>query len=143
MFRLSVSWALVADDPIDEAALRGALRDLCAKHEALRTEMADPPLLCDIAMEAAGNLALLRHFLERRAGGTPAVVRSVLRAAGSALYLSWPRVAVRDSQDTPVPLDIVRCESQEQIGLRSTWPHGRSQLTEIHDHATPRDAAAL
>lgn len=158
MFRLSVCWSLLSDSTIDEDALRLALHDLSQQHAALRTEVADPPLLFDYAVEAAANLSLLRAVVDKLCGracshnlssssGRPScelaalLAHWILSAIGRVIHVAWPRVAVRNAADVPVPLDVVDCQDLEQLAARSAWLlDGRSAR---HFLRTPLHAVLL
>eukprot|EP00811_Abedinium_folium_P019068 NODE_279_length_3239_cov_11.437982.p1 GENE.NODE_279_length_3239_cov_11.437982~~NODE_279_length_3239_cov_11.437982.p1 ORF type:complete len:669 (+),score=211.19 NODE_279_length_3239_cov_11.437982:717-2723(+) len=141
MFRCSTAWALVPDSSINEAALRGALEDLSARHEALRTQLTDPPLLFDIAMEAAGNLSLLRALADRSSTHGLVLLRRSCSVVGSALLAAWPRVMVCKAGTIPVPMEVVDCSGSEQLELRSSWLlDGRNAVRMLN---TPMHAVVL
>eukprot|EP00931_Biecheleriopsis_adriatica_P101854 TRINITY_DN76919_c0_g1_i1.p1 TRINITY_DN76919_c0_g1~~TRINITY_DN76919_c0_g1_i1.p1 ORF type:complete len:1901 (-),score=386.51 TRINITY_DN76919_c0_g1_i1:21-5576(-) len=130
MFRLSVCWALEAKTSVDLAALKRALRRLRLRHAALAAQLADPAQLWDFAMEAAGNLSLLRSLLlqQRQAATRRGRARSAgllprtLNSLGNALHRAWPRLVVHhEEQEAEVPLHVVACSSCEQMEQRSAW----------------------
>ncbi|CAK0901971.1 unnamed protein product [Prorocentrum cordatum] len=130
MFRLSVCWSLSATQPVDEAALRRALRLLGGRHEALRAGLVDCPLLCDLAVEAAANLSLSRELLlsgasscghAGRGGRLDSALRRALGAVGRALYDAWPRVAACAPGEADAPLEVHDCEDEEQLERRAAW----------------------
>lgn len=124
IFRVSAAWALVPDGPLNVDALEKALQDLSARHEALRSELADPPQLLDIAIEAAGNLLLLQSWARSskfRFGFLVKVVLWALSALAKLLVMAWPRAVVLEPGKLPVPLEVVNCTGSEQLEMRSNW----------------------
>lgn len=123
MLRLAVTWSIVSDGPLDEVALRLALRDLRAHHEALRAQLVDSPHLIDFAMEAAAGLSILRSLAEHRwrGGRAGAIARCICNGLGAALWSAWPRVTVQAAGDGEVAVETFECATEKELEQRSTW----------------------
>ncbi|CAE7235011.1 unnamed protein product, partial [Symbiodinium sp. KB8] len=120
MFSLSVCWALDSEEPVQKDVLCRTLQKLKRKHGALRVQLADPPALWDFAMDAASNLSFSRAVLLRGARGRrPGLSARILNGLGLLLFTAWPRLT--QTEDTEVPVEVVQCQSREQLEQRSAW----------------------
>ena len=125
MFSLSVCWALESRSAVNKAALVRALQRLKKKHGALGVHLADPPALWDFAMEAASNLSFSRAMLlsgsVSHQSRQPTRLARILDSVGSVLWAAWPRLEHAEGDSVDVPLEVVRCESSQQLEMRSAW----------------------
>eukprot|EP00439_Symbiodinium_sp_Y106_P003580 s4711_g1.t1 len=119
MFSLSVCWALESKEPVKKDVLCRTLQKLKQKHGALRMQLADPPALWDFAMDAAANLSFSREVLLRGPPRRPGLSARILNGVGLLLWTAWPRLT--QTEDTEVPVEVVRCQSREQLEQRSAW----------------------
>lgn len=120
MFSLSVCWALDSEESVQKDVLCRTLQKLKRKHGALRVQLADPPALWDFAMDAASNLSFSRAALLRGARGRrPGLSARILNGLGLLLFTAWPRLT--QTEDTEVPVEVVQCQSREQLEQRSAW----------------------
>lgn len=122
MFSMSVCWALEADD-VEIMKVRTALENLLSKHGALSVQLADPPALWDLAMEAAANLSLARALLQSAFGnslhGRRGRTDCVMECIGGLLWTAWPRL--KREKNPEAKLDVIECEDSNQLELRSAW----------------------
>ena len=123
MFCMSVCWALEADD-VEIMKVQKALENLLSKHGALSVQLADPPALWDLAMEAAANLSLARALLQSTFGNTlhghsRGRTDCVMECIGGLLWTAWPRL--KRERFPEAKLDVIECEDSNQLELRSAW----------------------
>ena len=122
MFSMSVCWALEADD-VEIMKVQTALENLLSKHGALSVQLADPPALWDLAMEAAANLSLARALLQSTFGnslhGSRGRTDCVMECIGGLLWTAWPRL--KREKFPEAKLDVIECEDSNQLELRSAW----------------------